>query len=318
MFHLPLLLRSWSTQSFTIARMTPIWIFPAYPLLIIGPHAANLSQRVSPPTTGLRVIIGGFTIQGIGMLVSLAIYSAFVYRLMTQKLPAEPLRPAMFVSVGPAAFTVSGVIGMAANLARSLSPDPHDLYMGLPSPQAAGVLRIVANWVCLWLWGLAFWFFFVSLAANLTCLRDRNHQIPFAMAWFSFVFPQTALSSATLRVGDAFQVRGIQWIGCIMVILTVVMWIFVMSMTIRAIVIKQILWPGKGEDRDEGGFEGFKEKKGQQSAEVDVENGPEEEREDQEGTNNGRKSPQSNRRNPSPENELGNPATSTGIDQGNG
>ena len=251
--------------------MTPIWIFPAYPLLIIGPHAANLSQRLPSASSALQVIVGGFTIQGMGFLVSLTIYSAFVYRLMTQKIPPEPLRPAMFVSVGPSAFTVSGIIGMAENLPKALSPRPEDLYMGLSSPLAAEVLRVVANWASLWLWGVAFWFFFVSLAANLACLRDKHHQIPFAMTWFSFVFPQTALTSATLKVGEAFHVKPLQWIGCVMTCMLVVVWIFVMTMMIRAIVKKEILWPEKGEDRREGGFE--METRVRKQHQKDVENG---------------------------------------------
>ena len=79
--------------------MTPIWIFPAYPLLIIGPHAGVLSNTL-PQKKAFDIIVGGFTIQGIGFMVSLTIYSALIYRLMTQKLPRESARPGMFVSVG--------------------------------------------------------------------------------------------------------------------------------------------------------------------------------------------------------------------------
>ena len=100
----------WSSLTFPIAQMTPIWIFPAYPLLIIGPHAANLVARLHNHQHALEVIIGGFTVQGIGFLVSLTIYSSFVYRLMTQKLPADPLRPGMFVSVGPVAVAATTVV----------------------------------------------------------------------------------------------------------------------------------------------------------------------------------------------------------------
>jgi hypothetical protein len=62
----------WSTQTFTISQMTPVWIFPAYPLLIIGPHAGNLAPKLSNPGTALSVIISGYVIQGIGFLVSLS------------------------------------------------------------------------------------------------------------------------------------------------------------------------------------------------------------------------------------------------------
>lgn len=35
----------------------------------------------------------------------------------------------------------------------------------------------------------------------------------------------------------------------------ILMWLFVCYMMVRAIVTRQILWPQKGEDKDEGGFE---------------------------------------------------------------
>lgn len=40
-----------------------------------------------------------------------------------------------------------------------------------------------------------------------------------------------------------------------MVIPLVLMYIFVFCMMIRAVVLRHILWPQKGEDKDEGGFE---------------------------------------------------------------
>ncbi len=113
----------WSTQYFSVATMTPIWIFPAYPLLIIGPYAGNLSARVQSPVRVLEIIIGGFTVQGTDFLVSLTRYAAFVYRLMTQKLPRGSIRPGMFVLVGPSAFTVSGVINMAASAKKAIPAD---------------------------------------------------------------------------------------------------------------------------------------------------------------------------------------------------
>lgn len=269
----------WSSLTFTIAQMTPIWIFPAYPLLIIGPHAANLSAKLYDPTQALQVIVGGFTVQGIGFLVSLTIYSSFVYRLMTQKLPNDPARPGMFVSVGPAAFTCSGTIGMAQNLQRALVhvDDPHtQMFMGVPADLAANILRIVANWCSLWLWGLAIWFFFVAVISNIAPLymhhqqkvqrdglgvkrRKSEHKkqretIPFAMTWYSYIFPQTALTTATFRIAEAFNIEALNILGCVMTGLLVVLWFFVVTMMIRAIILKHILWPEKGEDREEGGF----------------------------------------------------------------
>lgn len=127
--------------------MTPVWIFPAYPLLIIGPHAGILSSHLGPERA-LDIIIGGVTLQGIGYMVSLMIYSAFIHRLMTHKLPRESSRPGMFVSVGPSAFTAAGMISMAESAQNVLPKE----FMG-DGPLAAMMLKVVANWVGIWVWG---------------------------------------------------------------------------------------------------------------------------------------------------------------------
>lgn len=140
-------LAMWSTKAFMISQMTPIWIFPAYPMLIIGPHAAILSSTLSQKQA-FDIIVAGFAIQGTGFLLSMMIYAAFIYRLMTQKLPQESLRPGMFVSVGPSGFTVAAVLGMAQNIQRALPKD----FMG-ENRLVSTILRVVASWMSLWIWG---------------------------------------------------------------------------------------------------------------------------------------------------------------------
>ena len=175
----------WSTQTFTIAQMTPVWIFPAYPLLFIGPYAGIVSAKLDG-AMALDIIIGGFVFQGIGFMVSFMIYAAFIYRLMTQKLPQEHLRPAMFISVGPSGFTVSGVVSMGQQLPRIVPPN----FMGEGIGELAGkVSMIVANWTGLWLWGLAFWFFLVSVGAHWSIIRHGRSK--FAMTFYSYIFPNT-------------------------------------------------------------------------------------------------------------------------------
>ena len=178
--------RRWSTQTFTIAKMTPVWIFPAYPLLIIAPHAGILSSRLQGDKA-VDVIVAGFVFQGIGFLVSLMIYAAFIYRLMTQKLPQESMRPAMFISVGPSGFTIAGVISMASQLPHNVPPD----FMG-DGELAGRVSVIMATWMGLWLWGLALWFFLVSVFAHYSTVRHGRWE--FAMTWYSYVFPNTGES----------------------------------------------------------------------------------------------------------------------------
>lgn len=88
----------------------------------------------------------------------------------------------------------------------------------------------------------------------------------FAMTWYSFVFPNTALTTATFAVSLALHgdlataphfsrgTRPFQILGLVMTVGLILTWVFVSVMMIRAVVLKQILWPQKQEDRDEGGW----------------------------------------------------------------
>jgi len=75
------------------------------------------------------------------------------------------------------------------------------------------------------------------------------------MTWYSFVFPNTALTTATFAVDMALNGnRGIQVFGCVLAVGTILTWFFVFGMMIRAVLTKQILWPQRQEDRNEGGW----------------------------------------------------------------
>ena len=63
------------------------------------------------------------------------------------------------------------------------------------------------------------------------------------MTCYSYVFPNTALVTLTFAMGKAFDSKGIQIIGCVMTAMLIFTMLFVVGMTIRAIMLKQILWP---------------------------------------------------------------------------
>lgn len=204
--------RRWSTQTFTVAQMTPVWIFPCYPLLVIGPHAGALAKNLLfRRGDALNVLIGGFVFQGIGFLLSLMIYAAFIYRLMTQKLPQENLRPGMFVSVGPSGFTISGLVTMGLCIPEVASKD---FLIPGNGELAANISKVMAIWAGLWLWGLAIWFFIVSVGAHWSCVQKRRMQ--FAMTFYSYVFPNTALTTATFAIAKALENEPIAILGCVM------------------------------------------------------------------------------------------------------
>jgi len=95
---------------------------------------------------------------------------------------------------------------------------------------------------------LALIFFFIAVGAHWSVFRHKN---PFSMTWNSFIFPNTALTTATFAVAGAFSLEPLQIVGCVMTCLLILMWFFVVGSGIRAVVKKQILWPMKQEDADD-------------------------------------------------------------------
>lgn len=63
------------------------------------------------------------------------------------------------------------------------------------------------------------------------------------MTFFSFVFPNTALVTATYQIGRAFDCRPLEIVGCVMAGLLVVVWATVFSMMVRCVLRRELLWP---------------------------------------------------------------------------
>ncbi|KAG6012632.1 hypothetical protein E4U54_007407 [Claviceps lovelessii] len=231
----------WSTLAFPIHMMTPTWVFPAYPLLLTCPFAAHLidSADVAGHPTSINktaIALCATATQGTGCLIAFMISAAFIYRLMTQKLPRDMQRPGVFISIGPFAFTAAGIAQLGSQ-AKSIIPDNF-----LNTPVTADVIKVVSVLVGLWLWGLAMWFFLVSVG-SLWKYTHGGHNMPFQMTWWSFVFPNTALVVATETMGDVFNNRGIHLFGAVMTICLIVVWIGVFATMIYCLWTRKLLWP---------------------------------------------------------------------------
>ena len=76
------------------------------------------------------------------------------------------------------------------------------------------------------------------------------------MTWYSYVFPNTALCTATFAIAKALDSRAIRITGCVMTCVLICIWLTVFVCMVRAVFLRDILWPQKQEDRDEGGWKG--------------------------------------------------------------
>jgi tellurite resistance protein TehA-like permease len=119
-------------------------------------------------------------------------------------------------------------------------------YMGNAS--AGFFLKLLADIMGLWIWGLCLWFFLVSAGAYWHAMRWKHpdHHARFDMTWYSFVFPNTAMATATQAVGKSFEARAIQILGTVMAVLLVLVWAFVFGTMLRAFWLRKLLWPVEG------------------------------------------------------------------------
>ncbi|KAI1330766.1 voltage-dependent anion channel-domain-containing protein [Xylariaceae sp. FL0255] len=231
----------WSTQIFPIHTMTPVWVFPGYPLLLVAPLAANLisvdtTSPGGPKLDRLAIAATAVTVQGTGFLLSFMICAAFIYRLMTQKLPRDFQRPGVFISIGPPAFTVAGLVELG-QLAQTILPST---YPG--EPHAVIILELVSILIGMWLWGMSVWFFIVSVGSLWKYTR-RDHKMPFQMTWWSFVFPNTALTTATMALARALDSTGLHIFTIVETAVLVAVWALVFCTMVKGLWKRELLWP---------------------------------------------------------------------------
>lgn len=225
-------------EHLTIHSMTPAWILPVFPVMLSGTIASALAAD-QPPDQALPIIVAGITFQGLGIFVSMLMYPLYLGRLMGDGLPAPDLRPGMFISVGPPAFTCLALIGMANSL-----PSGYNFFS--THPYSIEVLQTMALFIGCFLWALSFWFFCISA---ISCINGIGHMV-FHLTWWAFVFPNVGFTIATIDIGTQFQSQGVLWVGSAMTILIVIIWCFVFFHHVNAVRRRKILWPGRDEDKE--------------------------------------------------------------------
>jgi tellurite resistance protein TehA-like permease len=220
--------------------MTPAWILPIFPT-IFGGLLASIVAPGQPLADSWTMVVGGITLLGMGWMIAFLIYGIYMYRLISFGLPAPNLRPGMFIAVGPPAFTGLAVVNFGASLTRLAE---HGYFAG-EKEGAIVALRVLADFAAIFLWAFAFWFFCVSLVAVVLGVRGMS----FHLVWWALVFPNIALALVTGRIGERLESRGIMGIASAMAVLLVVAWLFVAVLNLRAVVVGQIMTPGKDEDK---------------------------------------------------------------------
>ena len=216
--------------------LNPAWDLPILPTMLAG-TVAGIGAEFQPVSQAVPMIVAGLTAQGLGMLVSVVMLSNYTLRMIQYGLPSPNARPGMFIAVGPPSFTALALIELA-----NAWPETRD-FAG-SSIIAIQTMRILATFSAVFIWSLALWIFVISA---LACLAARK-QLSFHLNWWAFVFPNVGFTISVIAIGKQFQSQGVLWVGSVMTILLVCVYLFVLVNNVRAVLAKRILYPGKDED----------------------------------------------------------------------
>ncbi|KAK7418513.1 hypothetical protein QQZ08_011223 [Neonectria magnoliae] len=224
-------------QSHSLQTMMPGWILPIFPIMLTGTIASvvlEMQEHIHP----LPIIVAGLTCQGLGFSVAVMMYAHMVGRLMQSGLPNREHRPALFMCVGPPAFTAFALIGLADRL-------PKDLVGAGQFNINVETVRAVALLSAIFLWSLSLWWFLIAVVAIVASPPEFFH-----LGWWPMVFPNVGFTLATISIGKQLQCEGILWFATAMSLCLFVTFCVVFYFNIRAVLVGDIMYPGKDEDAD--------------------------------------------------------------------
>ena len=152
------------------------------------------------------------------------------------------------MSSGLNGFTCIAIVSMTEGAAQVLPYLPSigmattNVLAGIRPETVVPILRVLCVLTVLPLYGLISWFFLACIGSFWhTFVPRKGGTMKFSMAWLSFIFPNTPFNNATFVVAEAFDAYPLRWIGCVLTVLIVGMWMFVFVMLIRAVIKKEIL-----------------------------------------------------------------------------
>ncbi|KAK5167225.1 uncharacterized protein LTR77_007957 [Saxophila tyrrhenica] len=223
-----------------VANAVPAWIFPIYPLLVVG-SLASVMLPSQPRQQAYNMWIGAVMLQGLAWTVALLQYAIYMQRLMTSQLPPPPTRPGMYVSVGPAGYTAAALIGLANAAPTVLPANAFNVNPNFGDGQVVKDLGIISGTFILL---FSFWFFCISTAAVCAGIKKMTY----TLNWWAFVFPNAGLALAAIQLGSVYSSPGINGICSALTVMLVILWFIAAIFCVRAVIRKEITYPGKDED----------------------------------------------------------------------
>nr|UJH94556.1 Mae1 [Starmerella bombicola] len=225
----------------TFSEFGPGLLLIIFPAMLSGCIATTLIDS-QPSHDALPMLIGGSTLQLMGFNVSMMLYAILICKLMVHGLPHPDVRPALFIMVGPLAFTGLSIMNLGKQAERVFPLS----YVTRTSTDGGSVYAVIGLYQALICWATCLWMFFVTL---LTVIHGvLVYGMRFRLAWCAMVFPSAGMTILTMKLGETLECPGLKWVGTALAAIVSTAYLLCIMFYITAILKSQIIYPGKDED----------------------------------------------------------------------
>lgn len=151
------------------------WLMPVVPPMVSAASGALLAQHLPEGAFRQAMVLGCYALFGVSLFATMVIVPQIWQRLVQHGLGAASTVPTLWIVLGPLGQSIT-----AANLLAGVPV--------LPGQAAFGVLYGTITW------GFALLWVVIALAVTV---RTARRGLPFALTWWSFVFPLGTLVTGT-------------------------------------------------------------------------------------------------------------------------
>ncbi|MEI6621713.1 MAG: TDT family transporter [Actinomycetes bacterium] len=204
------------------------WLMPVVPPMVSATAGALLVPYVPEGTSRETMLYGCYAMFGMSLVASLIIISMIWSRLAHYGSSGTARVPTLWIVLGPIgqSITAAGLLGTAAAIAVA--------------PQIASAMNVFAI-----LYGVPAWGFAILWAAiaGLITIRTVRRKLPFALTWWSFVFPVGTCVMGTTQLAKHTGLPAFGWAAVLGFAALLCAWILVAARTLHGSLRANLLNP---------------------------------------------------------------------------
>ncbi|MGW4210569.1 TDT family transporter [Lentzea sp. NPDC004789] len=188
------------------------WLMPVVPPMVSAASGALLAHHLPEGQFRQAMVLACYALFGISLFATVVIVPQIWQRLVQHGLGAASTVPTLWIVLGPLGQSIT-----AANLLAGVPV--------LPGQTAFGLLYGTVTWGFALLW--------LAIAAAAT-VRTARRGLPFALTWWSFVFPLGTLVTGTNALASHFPSPMFTGVAVVLYGALVLAWITVAMRTARS------------------------------------------------------------------------------------